>query len=436
MRVIVGRIGRPHGIRGEVVVGVRTDEPDVRFGPGASLDVERHGKLTVASRRWHSGQLLIGFAGITDRTAAAELNGSWLSVDSSELPPTGDPDEFRDHELIGLSVRTVAGDDVGVVSDILHHGQDVLVITATDTKAEHLVPFVKSLVPEVDPAAGVLVIDPPPGLLDLTQAELKGRAMRIDVITIFPEYFAGPLGASLIGKAAARGDIEFHVHDLRQWAHDVHHTVDDVPFGGGPGMVMKPDVWGEALDEIIAPGENRDQTLIVPTPSGIPFSQVAATRYAARSRLIFACGRYEGIDSRVVDHMRERMPVDEVSIGDYVLAGGEVAVLVMLEAVGRLLPGVLGNAASAEDDSFGDSGLLEGPVYTRPREWRGHAVPEVLLSGNHAAIARWRRDMALRRTAANRPDLIATLADKLDKKDRKLLAEATGFPVSGEDMAH
>jgi tRNA (guanine37-N1)-methyltransferase len=271
--------------------------------------------------------------------------------------------------------------------------------------------------------------------------------MRLDIVTIFPEYFDGPLGASLIGKAAARGDIDFRVHDLRRWARDVHHTVDDVPFGGGPGMVMKPDVWGEALDELLhdellqdeTPRDETPQdpaTLIVPTPSGLPFTQAAAAGYAARSRLVFACGRYEGIDSRVVDHMRQRMPVDEVSIGDYVLAGGEVAVLVMLEAVGRLLPGVLGNAASAEDDSFGDSGLLEGPVYTRPREWRGRAVPEILLSGNHAAIARWRRDMALRRTAANRPDLISGIADRLDKKDRQVLADATGFPVSGEDMAH
>jgi 16S rRNA processing protein RimM len=169
MRVIVGRIGRPHGIRGEVVVGVRTDEPDVRFAPGASLDAERRDKLTVASRRWHSGQLLVTFAGITDRTAAAELTGAWLSVDSDELPPTSDPDEFRDHELIGLAVRTVNGEAVGVVSDVLHHGQDVLVIESG--KAEHLVPFVKALVPEVDPVAGVLVIDPPPGLLDLDQAQ-------------------------------------------------------------------------------------------------------------------------------------------------------------------------------------------------------------------------------------------------------------------------
>jgi tRNA (guanine37-N1)-methyltransferase len=254
--------------------------------------------------------------------------------------------------------------------------------------------------------------------------------MRLDIVTIFPEYFDGPLGASLIGKAASRGDIDVRVHDLRQWAQDVHHTVDDVPFGGGPGMVMKPDVWGEALDGILP--ESNNATLIVPTPSGIPFTQAAAADYAGKSHLVFACGRYEGIDSRVVEHMRQRMPVHEVSIGDYVLAGGEVAVLVMLEAVGRLLPGVLGNATSAEDDSFGDSGLLEGPVYTRPREWRGHAVPEILLSGNHAAIARWRRDMALRRTAAHRPDIIDNLGDTLDKRDK----QALGFPVSGEGMAH
>jgi tRNA (guanine37-N1)-methyltransferase len=274
--------------------------------------------------------------------------------------------------------------------------------------------------------------------------------LRIDIVTIFPDYFESPLGVSLIGKAAARGDIEFGVHDLRRWAGDVHHTVDDVPFGGGPGMVMKPDVWGDALDEVIGP-DAAGARLIVPTPSGVPFTQQTAARYAGQSRLIFACGRYEGIDGRVAVEMRTRMPVDEVSIGDYVLAGGEVATLVMLEAVGRLLPGVLGNACSAGDDSFGGGpgqagamrGLLEGPVYTRPRAWREREVPDVLLSGNHAAIARWRRDMALRRTAAHRADLIAALRD-LDRRDRQVLAEAgydsaenrAGFPVSGEDMAH
>ena len=274
--------------------------------------------------------------------------------------------------------------------------------------------------------------------------------LRIDIVTIFPEYFASPLGISLIGKAAARGDIEFGVHDLRRWAGDVHHTVDDVPFGGGPGMVMKPDVWGDALDEVIGP-DATGARLVVPTPSGVPFTQETAARYAGQPRLIFACGRYEGIDGRVALEMRTRLPVDEVSIGDYVLAGGEVATLVMLEAVGRLLPGVLGNACSAGDDSFGGDpdaagamrGLLEGPVYTRPRAWREREVPDVLLSGNHAAIARWRRDMALRRTAAHRADLIAALRD-LDRRDRQVLAEAgydsdenrAGFPVSGEDMAH
>jgi tRNA (guanine37-N1)-methyltransferase len=282
--------------------------------------------------------------------------------------------------------------------------------------------------------------------------------LRIDIVTIFPEYFDGPLGVSLIGKAAARGDISFAVHDLRRWATDVHHSVDDVPFGGGPGMVMRPDVWGDALDAIHA--DEPGAALVVPTPSGVPFTQQMAARYAARSRLVFACGRYEGIDGRVVEEMRARMGVDEVSIGDYVLAGGEAAVLVMVEAIGRLLPGVLGNASSAEDDSFGGDvvggdpamrGLLEGPVYTRPRAWRGREVPEVLLSGNHAAITRWRRDMALRRTAAYRPDLIADLRG-LDRRDVQVLAEAgfptagggpgaegssaAGFPVSGEDMAH
>jgi tRNA (guanine37-N1)-methyltransferase len=268
--------------------------------------------------------------------------------------------------------------------------------------------------------------------------------MRIDIVTIFPEYFDSPLRVSLIGKAAARGDIGFAVHDLRSWATDVHHTVDDVPFGGGPGMVMKPDVWGDALDAILAgspearrPEARRPEArLVVPTPSGMPFTQDLAARYAAEPWLVFACGRYEGIDGRVVPAMRARLPVDEVSIGDYVLAGGEAAVLVMVEAVGRLLPGVLGNASSATDDSFGGDqdpgmrGLLEGPVYTRPREWRGLEVPEVLLSGHHAAIARWRRDVALRRTAAHRPDLIAALRD-LDRRDQQVLAEAGGAAEEG-----
>jgi tRNA (guanine37-N1)-methyltransferase len=273
--------------------------------------------------------------------------------------------------------------------------------------------------------------------------------VRIDIITIFPEYF-GPLSVSLIGKAAARGDITFGVHDLRDWTHDVHRTVDDTPFGGGPGMVMKPEPWGEALEAVLAarraPGA--DALLVIPTPAGVPFTQRHAARYAAERWLIFACGRYEGIDGRVAEEARSLLRVEEISIGDYVLAGGEPAVLVMTEAICRLLPGVLGNAESATDDSFGFgglesggpmAGLVEGPSYTRPRVWRDREVPAVLLSGDHAAIARWRRDGALRRTAHNRPDLVARLASRapapLDRRDRDVLAEA-GFPVDSEDVAH
>ena len=234
-----------------------------------------------------------------------------------------------------------------------------------------------------------------------------------------------PLREALLGRAIERGLVDLAVHDLRTWTHDVHQAVDDAPYGGGPGMVMRPQVWGEALDAVLA-ADPRPPRLVVPTPAGRPFTQATAQEWAAEPRLVFACGRYEGIDQRVVDDAATRMPVDEVSIGDYVLVGGEVAVLVMVEAVARLLPGVLGNPASAAQDSFSD-GLLEGPAYTRPEVWRGHAVPEVLRSGNHAAIARWRRDRALERTAARRPDLLAALPDDaLDAADRALLAGLVG----------
>jgi tRNA (guanine37-N1)-methyltransferase len=242
--------------------------------------------------------------------------------------------------------------------------------------------------------------------------------VRVDVVTIFPEYL-DPLRHALLGRAIERGLLSVDVHDLRRWTHDVHKAVDDSPYGGGPGMVMKPQVWGEALDELCGEGAPR---LVVPTPAGRPFTQAMARAYAEEEWLMFACGRYEGIDQRVLDDAARRMPVDEVSIGDYVLVGGEVAVMVMVEAVARLLPGVLGNPASHEQDSHSD-GLLEGPSYTRPEVWRDLPVPEVLRSGNHGAIARWRRDQALTRTFTRRPDLLAALPDDaLDKHDLAHLA--------------
>src|SRR5690242_13828783 len=265
--------------------------------------------------------------------------------------------------------------------------------------------------------------------------------MRVDIVTIFPEYLS-PLDLSLIGRARSAGVLEVAVHDLRRWTHDVHRTVDDTPYGGGPGMVMRPEPWGEALDELVPPdgpagvdpGREAPGRLVVPTPAGVPFTQALAHELAAEPRLIFACGRYEGIDQRVLDDAARRMPVTEVSLGDYVLFGGEVAVLVVLEAVVRLLPGVLGNADSLVEESHAD-GLLEAPVYTKPPTWRDLPVPEILRSGDHARIARWRRDQALLRTARRRPDLLADLApETLDKQDRAVLEEA-GFQVRGTDVA-
>jgi tRNA (guanine37-N1)-methyltransferase len=238
----------------------------------------------------------------------------------------------------------------------------------------------------------------------------------IQVVTIFPEYLA-PLRQSLLGKAAERGLVQVGVHDLRRWTDDVHRTVDDAPYGGGPGMVMRPEPWARALEDVRPPGTR----LVVPTPAGERFTQATAAAWAGEPGLVFACGRYEGIDQRVVDWAGETGPVSEVSLGDYVLAGGESAVLVMVEAVTRLLPGVVGNRESVEFDSHAD-GLLEGPSYTRPASWRGHDVPEVLLSGDHAAIARWRRGESLRRTAARRPDLLAALPpEALSDADRAVL---------------
>lgn len=232
--------------------------------------------------------------------------------------------------------------------------------------------------------------------------------MRLDIVSIFPQYL-DPLRLSIIGKSIDRGVVDLHVHDLRDFTHDRHRTVDDTPFGGGPGMVMKPEPWGEALDEVLSAGPDTVRpTLILPTPSGSRFEQRDAAEFSDLPWLVIACGRYEGIDARVVEHFRTRMDVREVSIGDYVLAGGEVAALVVAEATIRLLPGVLGNAESAPDDSFSPrraGAPLEGPVFTKPQSWRGLDVPDVLRSGDHGAIAAWRLVQAQQRTSQYRPDL-------------------------------
>ncbi len=244
--------------------------------------------------------------------------------------------------------------------------------------------------------------------------------LRIDVVTIFPDYLA-PLELSLAGKARDKGLIDVHVHDLRQWTHDRHRTVDDTPYGGGAGMVMKPEPWGEALDALLGEAPATGTTVVVPTPSGVPFTQALARDLATRGRLVFACGRYEGIDQRVLDEAAARAEVLEVSLGDYVLNGGEVAALAVTEAVVRLVPGFMGNAESLVEESH-EGGLLEYPVYTKPASWRGHEVPPVLLSGDHGAISAWRDDQARRRTAQRRPDLlpVATPLDGVEVRSAQL----------------
>lgn len=280
--------------------------------------------------------------------------------------------------------------------------------------------------------------------------------MRFDIFSIFPEFFQ-TLELSLVGKAQQRGLISVDVHNLRDWTHDVHNSVDDAPFGGGAGMVMKAEVWGEAIDSVLrlelgklpASAEenqakttnenfsNRRRVLAIPTPSGEQLTQRKLEDLAQADQLILACGRYEGIDSRVAQYYgaRDDIEVFEFSLGDYVLNGGEVAALALVEGVARLVPGMMGNPESLVEESHGAAGLLEYPVYTRPADFRGIPVPEVLTSGNHGAIARWRRDQAIERTAWRRPDMLSALElASLDKKDRIKLAELGWFPVAGRGL--
>ncbi|HWS51429.1 MAG TPA: tRNA (guanosine(37)-N1)-methyltransferase TrmD [Microbacterium sp.] len=226
--------------------------------------------------------------------------------------------------------------------------------------------------------------------------------MRIDVLSIFPSYFDG-LALSLLGKAQDAGILDLRVHDLRDWTGDRHRTVDDTPYGGGAGMVMKPEPWALALDEVTEGSER--PTLIFPSPAGELFTQATARELSSRHHLVFGCGRYEGIDERVFEYAGALGEVRLISLGDYVLNGGEVATMAMIEAIGRLIPGVVGNPESLVEESH-EGGLLEYPSYTKPSVWREREVPAVLLSGNHGAIASWRRDQQLERTRRRRPDLL------------------------------
>ncbi|WP_308464978.1 tRNA (guanosine(37)-N1)-methyltransferase TrmD [Rathayibacter soli] len=255
--------------------------------------------------------------------------------------------------------------------------------------------------------------------------------MRIDIVTIFPEFF-DVLDLSLLGKARQSGLLELNVHNLRDHAHDKHRTVDDTPYGGGAGMVMKPEPWGEALDGILPASE--DPLVIFPSPAGEVFTQATAREFSAERHLVFGCGRYEGIDQRVFDDTAARARMRLVSLGDYVLNGGEVAVMAMIEALGRLIPGVIGNPESLVEESH-EAGLLEYPSYTKPASWRDRVVPPVLLSGNHGAIAAWRRAQQLERTSRVRPDLFdSTTTDDRQADDRRIDARQTDDRRTDADL--
>jgi len=239
--------------------------------------------------------------------------------------------------------------------------------------------------------------------------------MRIDILTLFPNMFSSPLRESILGKAIQRGIIQIQTINIRDFTSDKHQVVDDTPYGGGQGMVMKVEPIARAIESVKS--QNSLAWTVYLTPQGTPFNQDLARRLCAQPHLILLCGRYEGVDERV----RELCIDEEISIGDYVLTGGELAAMVLIDAVSRFIPGVLGSDRSAEEDSFFNS-LLEYPQYTRPFDFRGHCVPEILLSGNHSAISLWRRKEALRRTSVRRPDLLAKA--NLTEEDRKLLEES------------
>jgi tRNA (guanine37-N1)-methyltransferase len=416
--VVVGRIGKPHGLRGEVTVDVRTDEPARRFAPGAVLrGVPPRGSsagergLTVQATRDHQGVLLVTFEEIMDRTAAEAARGTVLHTKVPADAVPDDPEEFYDHQLVGLSVEDVDGSPLGQVSALVHGAPRTCSPCVPETDARHWCRSSRLWCPRSTSRVGGSSWRTGPAWSRRcrTRPEARGT-VRVDVVSIFPDYLR-PLELSLPGRAQRSGLLDLRVHDLRQWTHDRHRTVDDTPYGGGAGMVMRAEPWGEAFDALGV----EDTTVVVPTPSGAPLTQALARDLATRERLVIACGRYEGIDARVLEHAAARAELIEVSLGDYVLNGGEVAALALVEAVVRLLPGFMGNPASLVEEShtLSDSGasLLEYPVYTKPARWRGLEVPEVLLGGNHAAIAQWRHEAARKRTSERRPDLLRPTTD-------------------------
>jgi tRNA (guanine37-N1)-methyltransferase len=408
--ITVGRIVRPHGIKGAVLVESESDFAAERFAKGAELFWQRDGQTSAVQVRGggeHQGRWLVSLTGIESMNDAEVLRGLELRVPAEALHELK-AGEFYVHDLEGCEVVTEAGQIVGRVTGV-NFGSGTPVLAVEGKQGEILIPLAEEICRIVDPAGKRIVIDPPAGLIELnakrervTGRETKAADLMIDIITIFPRLVEAALAEGVVARAREAGVIDVKARDLREFTADRHRTVDDVPFGGGPGMVMKAEPIARAI-EAVAAERGPASAVILMTPQGRQFTQAEAERLSRLERLVVICGRYEGVDERLT----EALVTDELSIGDYVLTGGELAALVVVDAVARLAAGVVGDARSVAQDSFSD-GYLDHPHYTRPAVWRDRAVPEVLMSGHHGEIEKWRSEQRAQRTEKRRPDLLRT----------------------------
>ena len=447
-RLVVAHVKGPHGMRGALRLESLTDDPR-RFAVGSRLMREGDKRpLTVAEAASTPRGLIVRFEEVSDRDAAEALRGTYLEAPA----PARRRGEYLWHEVVGTRVEDGAGRILGTVREIIRAGGGEVAVV-DGPWGELLVPLVRAFVPRFAPRRGVMVVDTRRLGLDervvrsgpiadghhagtaRKRRSRSGKAARqrpdgperpvleIDVVTLFPAMLQGPLAESIPGRVQAEGVAAVRYHDLRRWGIGRHRSVDDYTFGGGAGMVLRPEPVAGALDELRRSGS----TIVLLDPAGERFSQTTARELAGAGHLVLVCGRYEGVDERI------RAMVDrEISIGDYVLSGGEPAAIVVIDAVLRLLPGAI-EVASLEAESFAHQ-LLEYPQYTRPRVFRGMAVPDVLLSGDHGAVETWRSRESLRRTARRRPDLLAGRESTL--RERELLAdlELQDAPPDGTDQ--
>ncbi len=418
--VCLGVITGVRGLKGEVRVKSFTGEPAMIGAYGRLRDEQGERAFDLKVTATVKGQVIARIKGVDDRAAAETLKGTQLFVEKAALPEA-DEDEYYHADLVGLRAELKDGGALGTIRAVLDHGAGAVLEIAGGEGGEILVPFTRDAVPEVDMAAGRVVIDPPPGLMEPAEkeeveedamSEMDGKIpWTAKVLTLYPEMFPGPLGLSLSGQALKEGIWALETVDIRTFARDKHRTVDGPPCGGGPGMVMAPDVVDAAIGAALADGTGAP--LIYLTPRGRPLRQERVRELAAAPGVVLLCGRFEGVDERVLEARR----VEEVSLGDFVLSGGEPAAVALIDACVRQLPGVMGSDESLIEESF-EWGLLEYPQYTRPRDWQGRQVPDILMSGHHEKIRAWRLAQAEEITKARRPDLWSHYAARMETQPK------------------